>query len=389
MIENAAILLVCGEQKRQFDEYVEKIRKMDGLASIPPAMMRSLFELNSGFKVLADNGKGADTALYDRIKDALSSEDPQEVTDLRSINNGTDINAAYLRFWTVGKELIDAQYTKVDDRRHGSDCMVSVAKEGYKPVASSIRALRAMITAVTAEKKYPGEVIAVPSIWLVGLQFIAPDSRSNRAHLYTGFFGVKHQVQERDIHKSHQDNKWNLKDRDNIRALVLWLGDDALSVDVDDKNGAVIGLPGLPQAIIPHTRCGMGSSISQESNPCRALDHGVQAISKVTPSMTLIHDPPSDVQGTWYRGQLVCCLKDALTQPSTAMRHAAELSTAISSHIHRNSALEERFPNGFPPVIVIGSDGGPDHNPTFMSVKMSHIALFIKTNADMVLARRA
>ena len=124
MIENAAILLVCGEQKRQFDEYVEKIRKMDGLASIPPAMMRSLFELNSGFKVLADNGKGADTALYDRIKDALSSEDPQEVTDLRSINNGTDISAAYLRFWTVGKELIDAQYTKVDDRRHGSDCMV-------------------------------------------------------------------------------------------------------------------------------------------------------------------------------------------------------------------------------------------------------------------------
>lgn len=120
------------------------------------------------------------------------------------------------------------------------------------------------------------------------------------------------------------------------------------------------------------------------------MDHGVGAVSKVTPSMTLIHDPPGTLNGSWYRGQLLCCLKDALTQPSTAMRHATEICTAVEKHVDQRMGKESASFNGaFPQIIIIGSDGGGDHNTTFMSVMMAHLATFVKTDADMVLARRA
>ena len=53
--------------------------------------------------------------------------------------------------------------------------------------------------------------------------------------------------QERNVHKWHPDGKWNLKDRDNIRAFVLAHEMYTLSIDVDDKNGIVTGTPGQPQ----------------------------------------------------------------------------------------------------------------------------------------------
>jgi hypothetical protein len=376
--------------QREFADFKKQVDKLASLHTVSPAVMKGFFEAASGLKLRLDHGAGGiDTRLFESIREALQSDDPLQITDLRSTTNGADMNAAYLKFWQVGKELIDAHYAKVDDRRHGADCMVSVAAAGYKPVASSIRTLRDKITAA-CKLKYPDEEIAVPSVWLIGQQFIAPDPRANRAHLYSGFFGVKHQVQERNLHRQHADGKWNLQDRENIRAFVLAHEPYTLSVDVDDKNGVVTGMPGLPQAVIPHTRCGKGSTIAQAAAPTRALDHGVGALSKITPSMTLIHDPPSKVDGSWYRGQLICTLKEALSQPSTAMRHATELCTAIEKHVDLHMGeLAASFNGTFPQILVVGSDGGGDHNTTFMSVMLAHLATFIKEDSEMVLARRA
>jgi hypothetical protein len=183
--------------QREYNDFKAQVEKMDQLCKIPPAAMKVFFEEASGLKVQLDHGAGGeDTRLFEEIREALRSEDPQEIIDLRSIKNGANMNTAFLRFWEVGKELIDAQYAKVDDRRHGADRMSNAAEVGYKPIASSIRTLREKIKAA-CEEKYPDDEIVVPSDWLIGMQFIAPDPRSNRANRYTGFFGVKHQVQVR------------------------------------------------------------------------------------------------------------------------------------------------------------------------------------------------
>ena len=42
----------------------------------------------------------------------------------------------------------------------------------------------------------------------------------------------------------------------------------------------------------------------------------------------------------------------------------------------------------FPPILLLYTDGGPDHRTTFMSTKLSVIALFKEMNFDAVVAMR-
>ena len=41
-----------------------------------------------------------------------------------------------------------------------------------------------------------------------------------------------------------------------------------------------------------------------------------------------------------------------------------------------------------PPILLIYTDGGPDHRSTYMSVKLSMIALFIELDLDELIALR-
>ncbi len=40
------------------------------------------------------------------------------------------------------------------------------------------------------------------------------------------------------------------------------------------------------------------------------------------------------------------------------------------------------------PIVVLYTDGGPDHNNTFLSVQLSLIALYLENDLDMLLALR-
>lgn len=41
-----------------------------------------------------------------------------------------------------------------------------------------------------------------------------------------------------------------------------------------------------------------------------------------------------------------------------------------------------------PPILLIFTDGGPDHRLTYMSVKLSMIALFLEMDLDCLIALR-
>ena len=85
------------------------------------------------------------------------------------------------------------------------------------------------------------------------------------------------------------------------------------------------------------------------------------------PTVVLSHEIPDDVNRSWYRGQPYVFIKVSATEPSSALRNAAELKSVL---IARYGDL-----HSIPPIIVLYADGGPEHPTSFLSVKIAVIAL--------------
>ena len=77
----------------------------------------------------------------------------------------------------------------------------------------------------------------------------------------------------------------------------------------------------------------------------------------------------------FFSGQPYVCNKDKITQPSSPYRHSAEVQLV------KDISFDEWYCK---PVVIILSDGGPDHRLCYGSVKVSMIALFLKLNLDML-----
>ena len=69
-------------------------------------------------------------------------------------------------------------------------------------------------------------------------------------------------------------------------------------------------------------------------------------------------------------------LKDKVLQPSHALRHSVELSYIIKTNFRKGNNADQ--------VVLLISDGGPDHRVTFLSVKVAMIALFRSLDLDML-----
>ena len=98
------------------------------------------------------------------------------------------------------------------------------------------------------------------------------------------------------------------------------------------------------------------------------------------------------VGGAWNSPKLSVCLKDATFQKSSASRHAAEFGLLLLAKFAPNAHAtrgDVGFELGFtlyeqssalPPVVVMRTDGGGDHNAPFMQVQPSLISLFCACN---------
>lgn len=106
-----------------------------------------------------------------------------------------------------------------------------------------------------------------------------------------------------------------------------------------------------------------------------ALDHDFHLFG-IVPSVTLAIDVPESFNDSFFSGQPYVCNKDKITQPSSPYRHSAELVKLVKD-ISFNKG-------GCKPVLIILSDGGPDHRLCYGSVKVSMIALFLKLDLDML-----
>ena len=69
-------------------------------------------------------------------------------------------------------------------------------------------------------------------------------------------------------------------------------------------------------------------------------------------------------------------LKDAVFQPSSPLRHLAELYSILITKVSSKR------------VLFIYTDRGADHRLTFVSVQLALIALFLNLDLDFVCAGR-
>ena len=110
----------------------------------------------------------------------------------------------------------------------------------------------------------------------------------------------------------------------------------------------------------------------------QAANHN-HASSTLIPTVLLSHKIPNNTDNSWYRGVPYVYLKLVATEPSSAIRNAAEVKRVLISKFGKNN---------IPPIVIFYTEGGPEHRTTFLSVKTAMIALQQAINADLLVALR-
>ena len=137
---------------------------------------------------------------------------------------------------------------------------------------------------------------------------------------------------------------------------------------MDDKAKIPVGNPGTPEAATCHNR----KAWTRKEVVLESSDHNYHN-STITPSVDLICDIPESPSESFYRGQIYVGIKDSVFQPSDPLRHIVELLKVI------REGIEE-----LPPFLTLFTDGGGDHNITFLFVQCMLLALFTIGDFDIL-----
>ena len=127
---------------------------------------------------------------------------------------------------------------------------------------------------------------------------------------------------------------------------------------MDDKAKIPIGEPSTPEAVTTHNR----RALSTKKATQEASDHNYH-VGNFTPSVNLVCAIPETIDESFYTGQIHVGIKDSVFEPSNSMRHVVELLSIL-----RNQELK--------PYLTLFSDGGADHNVTFLFNQCMLLALF-------------
>jgi len=106
-------------------------------------------------------------------------------------------------------------------------------------------------------------------------------------------------------------------------------------------------------------------------------DHDFTKFS-LTPSVIFFCDIPKDISESFYNGQVYVSYKNTVFQPSFALRHSTEFY----------KTLLQQYDENLPEILLLYTDGGPDHRNTFGSVQIALICLFLQGNFDFLASIR-
>ena len=212
----------------------------------------------------------------------------------------------------------------------------------------------------------------IPSPQWVKLQFWPKNPIAKASLQYTGKLRVKFMVEAHQTRMWYQDAHYASAIFHHLKMLAIQYRDLCELVFMDDKHKCKVGEPNAPVAAVER---GKAVVVSVDGKKFSALDHDFTRCS-ITPSVTMFCHIPKDIEDSFYRGNVHVGLKDSTFQPSSANRHAAELSKLLSQRDEKK------------PILFLYTDGGGDHNVTHVSTQISLINVFLKNDLDMLQAVR-
>ena len=212
----------------------------------------------------------------------------------------------------------------------------------------------------------------IPSKQWVRLQFWPKNPTTKASLQHTGRLKVKFMVRARQIRMWHEDAHYASAVYRYLREMAIKFRDVCELVFMDDKHKCKVGEPSFPVAAVER---GKAVIVGVNGKTFGALDHDFTKCS-VTPSVTMFCHIPEDIDDTFYSGKVYIGVKDSILEPSSAIRHAAELSQLMSFRGNAKS------------VIFFYTDGGPDHNLKNLKTMISLVNVFLEHDLDMLQAVR-
>ena len=321
---------------------------------VKPAYVRFIYRYLTNDESAAHDAQEA--SINKRVEMLLQFGDPDIVVDFRDQNPGRP--PKYQKFWDETNTYIHnvAELASVQERRHESI--------SYMASALSVRALRDNVA-----KRLP-EGSPVPSLATIRLQFWPRNPTAKAAESFTGKIAVKYMVQQRQLRATHEDEHYAAALFRYLRQMAVDYREDANLLCVDDKHKVKVGNPGHPVAAVER-----GKPVLVGVNKTFAVsDHDFTNLT-LTPSVILQVDIPSCIEESFYRGRVFVGIKDSAFQASRPMRHAAEMTQVLSEQESK-------------PILLLYSDGGPDHRVNYSSVQRSLVSMFLKLDLDALYAVR-
>lgn len=208
----------------------------------------------------------------------------------------------------------------------------------------------------------------IPSIQWLRIQFWPRRLNCGFAKRQRGRLQIKFMVQARQFRKVHIDSHYASA---LFRYLREFACDYSTLVSMDDKHVVKVGEPGYPVAGIERGK----QVLVSPSMKLTVGDHDFTKFS-LTPSVSVLIDIPESITGSFYSGKVFVGLKENAFQPSSPIRHMTELEGVL------NSA------NSISPILLLYTDGGPDHRLTYVSVQISLICIFLSLDLDFLCAVR-
>ena len=195
------------------------------------------------------------------------------------------------------------------------------------------------------------------------------ESYASTALRHTGKFEIKFAVQRRQLRKEHPDSKYVMILVKYVKEYAVQFRNWVVLISVDDKATIPIGEPGAPVStgVRDHHR-----SLVPSSAFVGALDHDFHVYG-IIPSVCLIIDVPESSSDSFFGGQVYVANKNKITQSSNALRHSTEVSEIL---LHEQCSDNSAVSLG-KSVLIMLSDGGPDHRLVYGSVQIALLCLFI------------
>ena len=285
----------------------------------------------------------------------LDTEDPDLAWDLRVRNTGRP--EAYTTFLEECQRYIaSAVETAVDERRHDT-----VDKNG-QVITHLTFALSARDLHDEVSKRCPPDT-PIPSLqWLrssFGLgKYLHPLPSSTLVD------------QSRQFRKNHVDSHHASALFRYEREFAIKYRQHSTFVCQDDKHSIKVGEPGYPVAAVER-----GKQVLVGLNEIMMVgDHDFTKLT-LTPSVNFLVNIPESMEETFYHGRVFVGLKGSVFQSSSPIRHATELSKILET-------------DNTNPILLLYTDGGPDHRSNYPSVQIALICLFLHLDLDFLCAIR-